>query len=179
MTYLSSNQSDEQFLQRICDELLSILKNNIQNDRLVVPFLKMVSHLLLSGISFPEQENDFHNQLLKLVWESSCKSKDPQKLIVAVDLFCNLLQFSETCRKYSLNKLVIFLCHRMPRVRKVTANKLYEAFIMYDVLPEDVADEVSDILTETDWNKAIDELRPIRNSMCRRMGLEPPKIREK
>lgn len=139
----------------------------------------MVNHLLLSGILFPEQENGFYDQLLKLVWECSYKSRDPQKLIVSVDLFCNLLQFSENLRKHSLNKLVIFLCHRMPRVRKVTANKLYEAFITYDVLPEDVADDVSDILSETDWNKPVDVLRPIRNNLCEKLGLDLPKLKEK
>jgi len=135
--------------------------------------------LLLSGITFPEQENSFHDQLLKLVWECSQKSRDPQKLIVSVDLFCNLLQFSETCRKHSLTKLLIFLCHRMPRVRKVTANKLYEAIITYDVLPEDTADEVSDILSETDWNKPVEILRPIRNSLCEKLGIEPPRMKTK
>lgn len=177
---MSSYDADSEFLQRISDQLLSILKNNIQNDRLVVPFLKMMNCLLLSGIMFPEQkENTFHDQLLSLVWECSYKSRDPQKLIVSVDLFCNLLQFSETCRRHSLNKLVIFLCHRMPRVRKVTASTLYEAFITYDVLSEDVTDEVSDILSETDWNQSLDILRPIRNNLCEKLGLEPPKMKEK
>lgn len=139
----------------------------------------MVNHLLLSGIAFPEHDNNFHNQLLTLAWECSHKSKDPQKLIVSVDLFCNLLQFSENCRKQSLSKLIMFLCHRMPRVRKVTANQLYEALLTYDVLPEDITDEVSEVLSETDWNKPIDILRPIRNDLCRKLGLEPPKLKEK
>ncbi|XP_035206135.1 tubulin-specific chaperone D-like, partial [Stegodyphus dumicola] len=181
VTYLTSHQSNSEFLQRICDELISILKDNIKNDRIVVPFLKMVNHLLLSGIEFPTERGKipFHDQLSNLVWECSHKSRDLQKVIAAVDLFCNLLQFSESCQKQSLNKLVIFLCHRFPRVRKVTANKLYEAFITYDILADDVMDEVSEILSDTDWNKPLDELRPIRNELCGKLGLEPPKIKEK
>nr|XP_042898204.1 tubulin-specific chaperone D [Parasteatoda tepidariorum] len=182
VSYLFSKQSDcDHLLKYIADELISILKENTQNDRIIVPFFKMANHLLLSGIEFSSEEKpSFHMQLMDLVWECSYKSRDPQKIIAAVDLFCNLLQFDEYIQKRILNKLMIFLCHRFPRVRKVTASQMYEAFLTYDVVQdEDVAGQVSSILCDTDWNKPIDELRPVRNSLCEKLGLEPPRTKAK
>lgn len=181
VTYLLSNHSNNELLHSISDELISILNQNSQNDRIVIPFFKMMNYLLLSDIVFQtnNEPSSFYDQLLHLIWACSGKSKDPQKIIAAVELLCNLLQLSKSCQRQSLNKLVIFLCHRFPRIRKVTANKLYEAIITYDILEEDVVDDVTELLCDTDWNEPIDVIRPIRNSLCVKLGLEPPKLKVK
>lgn len=169
-------------MKAIATDLISILKENCQNDRIVIPFFKMMNYLLLSGIIFlnGDEQTSFYTELVNLIWTCSYKSRDPQKIIAAVDLFCNLLQVSKQCQTQSLNRLVIFLCHRFPRIRKVTANKLYEAFITYDVLEdEEVMDEITNLLCETDWNESLDLLRPIRNKICEKLGLEPPKLKTK
>ncbi|GBM64386.1 Tubulin-specific chaperone D [Araneus ventricosus] len=182
VSYFLANQSNTELMKAIADDLLSILKENCQNDRIVIPFFKMMNYLLLSDIVFLSggEQTDFYNELVNLTWSCSYKSRDPQKIIAAVDLFCNLLQVSKQCQTQSLNRLVIFLCHRFPRIRKVTANKLYEAFITYDVLEdEEVMDEITNLLCETDWNESLDLLRPIRNNLCEKLGLEPPKLKTK
>ncbi|GFR29007.1 tubulin-specific chaperone D [Trichonephila clavata] len=181
VSYLLENQSNEELMKAIADDLISILKENQQNDRIVIPFFKMMNYLLLSNIIFlnGDQQSDFYDQLLNLTWVCSYKSRDPQKIIAAVDLFCNLLQLYKVYHRHLLSKLVIFLCHRFPRIRKVTANKLYEAFITYDVVEEEVVDEVTELLCETDWNQALEVLRPIRNTLCEKLGLEPPKLKAK
>ncbi|GIY26319.1 tubulin-specific chaperone D [Caerostris darwini] len=181
VSYLLSNQSNMELMKAIANDLLSILKENYQNDRIVIPLFKMMNYLLLSDIIFltGNEQSDFYDQLINLMWMCSYKSRDPQKIIAAVDLFCNLLQVSKQCEIQSLNRLVIFLCHRFPRIRKVTANKLYEAFITYDTLEDGVLDEVTELLCETDWNQSLDVLRPIRNNLCEKLGLEPPKLKAK
>ncbi|KAF8795134.1 Tubulin-specific chaperone D like protein [Argiope bruennichi] len=182
VSYLLANQSNVELMKAIAYDLLSILKENYQNDRIVIPFFKMMNYLLLSDIVFlsGDEQTDFYNELVSLTWSCSYKSRDPQKIIAAVDLFCNLLQVSKQCQTQSLNRLVIFLCHRFPRIRKVAANKLYEAFITYDILEdEEVMDEITNLLCETDWNESLDILRPIRNNLCEKLGLEPPKLKAK
>ncbi|XP_054723921.1 tubulin-specific chaperone D-like [Uloborus diversus] len=172
--HLSSRRSDDAFLQHLCDALLRVLEENLSNDRVVVPFFKMMNHLLPSGAELPGPA--FHERLLALAWEASRKSRDPQKIVAAVDLLCNLLPFSEGCRRGALNRLAVFLCHRFPRVRKVTAGKLYEALVTYDLAEDERATE---ILSETDWGATVEALRPARDRLCGALGLQPPVPRAK
>ena len=34
-------------------------------------------------------------------------------------------------------QISIFLCHKFPRIRKVTATKLFETLLVYDVIEDD------------------------------------------
>ena len=96
---------------------------------------------------------------------------------------CALLQSADkrTVSK-CLVQLSIFLCHKFPRIRKFTAAKLFEAILTYsdrDIVPEENLDSVNSILSDTNWDLAIDELRPIRNGLCDLMGIQAPAVIKK
>ena len=60
------------------------------------------------------------------------KSRDPNKIMSSSDVFCQLLQSADTNTvKKCLVQLSIFLCHKFPRVRKSTAEKMYEALLTF------------------------------------------------
>ena len=66
-------------------------------------------------------------------------------------------------------QLVIMLCHQYPRVRKITAGKLFEALINYtdELFENDEAyEECVALLTDTNWDQSLDIIRPIRNRIC-------------
>lgn len=66
-------------------------------------------------------------------------------------------------------QLMIMLCHQYPRVRKITASKLFEALINYtdEIFKSDEDyEECVTILTETNWDQATEKIRPIRNKLC-------------
>merc|ERR1711902_273880 len=110
--------------------------------------------------------DEFSYELFKLVKNEITKSGEPNKLVASVDVFCNLLpsENSTTVQKCMV-QLSIFLCHKFPRIRKVTASKLFETLLMYDnvIEDEDVKDQVNGILSDTNWDLPVEELRPIRN----------------
>ena len=79
----------------------------------------------------------------------------------------------------TLTQLSILLCHRFPRVRKATAEKLYEALLTFterDIVPEDQLDNVMELLSETKWESGVAELRPVRNKICELAGVPVPTV---
>jgi hypothetical protein len=78
----------------------------------------------------------------------------------------------------SLVQLCIFLCSRFLWIRKTTANKLFEALILYgedSVIPAENLDEVMAILSDTNWEQDANTLKPTRNKICNLMGIPVPK----
>ena len=69
------------------------------------------------------------------------KLGEPNKLMLSCDVLCALLPSADrNCVRKCLVQLSIFLCHRFPRMRKVTAGKLFEALLTYsdrDIVPEE------------------------------------------
>lgn len=102
----------------------------------------------------------------------SCVLKDIQRLTSYVDLFCDMLQFHEgessRVRTRSMQQLMIMLCHQYPRIRKTTAQRLFEALITFtDMFESDEAsDECMTLLSETDWDQSVEKIREIRNKLC-------------
>ena len=84
----------------------------------------------------------------------------------------------------------LFPVSRYPRVRKATAEKLYEALITNDdIFPAEAQEETEDVeeasstqsecamtlLSETQWDgKDLNDVRPIRNELCQLFGIPPP-----
>lgn len=82
--------------------------------------------------------------------------------------------------KDTLSFLSVLLCHRFPKVRVTTANQLYIALMTYCdvVFPNDEdSEEALRLLSETDWNSPVTELRVIRNQFCDAVGIKPPQLK--
>jgi hypothetical protein len=80
-----------------------------------------------------------------------------------------MLQFDEErIRERAMIQLMIMLCHPYPRIRKTCASKLFEALLNYGEMfeSEQDNDECTQLLTDTNWDQAIDVIRPIRNRLC-------------
>jgi tubulin-specific chaperone D len=78
---------------------------------------------------------------------------------------------------------VIFLCHRFPRVRAVTAEQMYETIQLAqeeDGFPDSDLDAVLNLLSETNWtDDSVDVIRPIRNEICDMLKIPKPKAVQK
>ncbi|XP_033109911.1 tubulin-specific chaperone D-like [Anneissia japonica] len=64
------------------------------------------------------------------------------------------------------------------KIRKSTANKLYETLLMFDDLtPEENQEEILTILGDTMWDdENMDNIREIRNKLCDLVGVSRPKL---
>jgi hypothetical protein len=160
-----------------------VFKNNQKIDRVTVPLFKFLEQLLTSGSLekiVDDAENLFSFQLFNLCKNEISKCGDPNTIMTSGDVFCQLLQAgdSNTVKK-CLVQLSIFLCHKFPRVRKSTAEKLYEAILTFadrEIVPDENLDTVMELLTESQWDDTVENLRPIRNRFCELAEVPAPTV---
>lgn len=179
--YLKGIQQDFTMLQQFGDTLLRIFRDNLRNDRVSVPLLKMVDQILANGCFdlFTRQESHpFCVELLSLCKEEIKKSKDVQKLLSCIAVFCGLVQFPGDVRKKVLVQLLMLLCHPFPLIRKTTASQVYEMLLTYDDVIEDeqVLADVMASLSDTNWESDIATVRSHRNQLCDWLGVPKPTL---
>uniref|UniRef100_A0A8C1VPH2 Tubulin-specific chaperone D n=1 Tax=Cyprinus carpio TaxID=7962 RepID=A0A8C1VPH2_CYPCA len=177
--YLKGIQQDATVLQQFGDTLLCIFRDNLRNDRVSVPLLKMVDQILANGcfeLFTSEESHPFCVELLALCKEEIKKSKDVQKLLSCVAVFCGMVQFKGDVRQKVLVQLLMLLCHPFPVIRKTTASQVYEMFLTYDDVIDDeqVLADVMASLSDTNWESDIATVRTHRNQLCDWLGLPRP-----
>uniref|UniRef100_A0A2K5Z997 Tubulin-specific chaperone D n=1 Tax=Mandrillus leucophaeus TaxID=9568 RepID=A0A2K5Z997_MANLE len=133
--YMKGVQSDPQALGSFSRTLLQIFEDNLLNDRVCC-----------------SSSHPFAVKLLALCKKEIKNSKDVQKLLSAIPVFCEMVQFPGNVRRSALLQLCLLLCHRFPLIRKSTASQVYETLLTYsDVVGADVLDEVVTVLSDTAW----------------------------
>ncbi|XP_076451234.1 tubulin-specific chaperone D-like [Babylonia areolata] len=183
LDHLKELKEDGVALKAFTESLLSIFQEYQKNDRVSIPLLKMLD-LLLGRQCFDGLPGEFMEsfpvQLMDLVKQEVARSGDPNKIMAAADVFCGMLQFPTAVCQKALSQLSMFLCHKYPRVRKATANKLYEAVLTYDeVAAPESFDEILTLLSETKWDEDVEQLRPVRNNLCDLFGISRPVVKKK
>eukprot|EP00057_Strongylocentrotus_purpuratus_P001692 XP_001200778.2 PREDICTED: tubulin-specific chaperone D [Strongylocentrotus purpuratus] len=89
-----------------------------------------------------------------------------------------MIQFVGEPRKKSLIQLMVFLCHKYPKIRGTTANTLYETLMVYDdIVDEEKQEEVMTILMETNWQESQAKCRPVRNHICDLLEVPQPVLK--
>ncbi|XP_072601395.1 tubulin-specific chaperone D isoform X2 [Vulpes vulpes] len=178
--YMKGIQNDPQALEGFGGTLLQLFEDNLLNDRVSVPLLKMLDQMLANGcfdLFTAEQDHPFGVKLLALCKEETRKSKDVQKLRSGVAVFCGMVQFPGDVRRKVLLQLCLLLCHPFPVIRKSTASQVYEMLLTYgDVLPDGVLEEVMAVLGATAWDAELPVVRAQRNRLCDLLGVPRPQL---
>ncbi|XP_071963233.1 tubulin-specific chaperone D-like [Antedon mediterranea] len=167
-------------LSAFANTLLDVFKNFHKVDRVTVSMLKMINILVTYGCfnNMEEKENTFPLELLGLCKKEISKTRDIQKILCSIDVFCGLLSFRVEVKQKAFSQLLMFLGHRYPMIRKSAANKLYETLLMFDDLtPEENQEEILTILGDTMWDDTdMDKIREVRNKLSDLVGVARPKF---
>ncbi|XP_010352685.1 tubulin-specific chaperone D [Rhinopithecus roxellana] len=178
--YMKGVQRDPQALGSFSETLLQIWEDNLLNDRVSLPLLKTLDHVLTHGcfdIFTTEEDHPFAVKLLALCKKEIKNSKDVQKLLSAILVFCGMVQFPGNVRRSALLQLCLLLCHRFPLIRKTTASQVYETLLTYsEVVGADVLDEVVTVLSDTAWDAELAVVREQRNRLCDLLGVPRPQL---
>ncbi|KAK5609857.1 hypothetical protein CRENBAI_016604 [Crenichthys baileyi] len=175
--FLKEIQNDSDALTQFAQTLLRIFRDNLLNDRVCVPFLKMLSQMLANSFFeiFTTQENHQVCVELLVLCKELRKSRDVAKLRACVDVFCGLIQFQGDVRKKVLSQLLLLLCHPFPVIRKTTSSEMYEMLLTYDDITDpDVLDDVMTLLSDTEWESDLTTVRTHRNQLCDWLGVPRP-----
>jgi len=104
---------------------LSLLKDNLTNDRVLIPVLEVVAFLLDVQILQRLSTTEFKwRNLLSLIQKSHFKSTNIQKLIIVCDIYRGLADV-QAIRSDVLTKVVSMLLHPFPKVRVAAAETMY------------------------------------------------------
>ncbi|XP_046893536.1 tubulin-specific chaperone D [Hypomesus transpacificus] len=178
--HLKEIQQDRAALGQFENTLLSIFRDHLHNDRVSIPFLKMLDQMLANScfeIFTSEDDHPFGVDLLALCKDEIRKSKDVHKLRSCVAVFCGMVQFQGEIRRKVLFQLLLLLCHPFPVIRKSTASQVYEMLLTYDdVIDPSVLDDVTTRLSDTNWESDIATVRSHRNQICELLGVRPPQL---
>lgn len=177
--YLKGIQNDSDALTQFGDTLLRIFRDNLRNDRVSLPLLKMLNQMLANNcfeIFTTEENHPFCVELLTLCKEIK-KSKHVPKLRACITVFCGLIQFQGDVRNKVLSQLLMLLCHSFPVIRKTTASEMYEMLLTYDdVIQPETLDDVMTALSDTNWESDLTTVRTHRNQICDWLGLPKPQV---
>lgn len=162
--------SDRSLFMNTIRNLVKISQDNNKNERLVASLIKTIDLILQYNLLNDEEiiKEDIPTEFFNNFLENCRKSLDIQKLMIFIDYLCDMLQFKDRLRERCMIQLMIMLCHKYPRIRKAAASKLYESLLNDPeiVSQEENLDETITLLTETDWDQALDIIKPIRNRIC-------------
>lgn len=165
---------------RIGNEILEVFEANLGRERITAPMLNFLDILIRSGsvntLIEEHEDSPFGNTVFRLINAEIKGHKKMYKLVSAMNVLCQLIQVRSLAPKI-FSKVSVMLGLPMVHVRKSTATKFYEALILYGDqtdISEDNLDEIFNLLSETDWGQPLDQVRPIRNELCRLIGIKPP-----
>ncbi|BFZ03564.1 hypothetical protein BsWGS_06603 [Bradybaena similaris] len=177
--YLKNLLPNRQALLEFFEVLLTLFKEHQRDDRVSLPIMKTLDHILSWGLidSLASDSNDsVPDRIVDMIRAEVHKCGKPQKIMAGADVYCGLLQFEGSPRTRSLTQIMVLLCHKYPRVRKTTADKLYEALLTYDdAVPEENSAEVMAILSDTSWDaQEMAVIREKRNTLCDLLRVKRP-----
>ncbi|ORX85382.1 ARM repeat-containing protein [Anaeromyces robustus] len=204
LKFISELPKNNMTINDFLDSLLTIFSNYINDDRVTIPLL-MVLELLLSSNSFEKLEDqEYFVKIFENIKRVIFKSKNVKKLVPAIKTICGLLSqnISEELKHNIMQRLLSYLVHPFPRIRKLTAEQFYLALLNienkkislefnendlefndnddddddfeFDDEDENI-EQVKNVLLQTDWNMSVLQIKPIRNSLYSLLNVSPPK----
>ncbi|GJQ72923.1 hypothetical protein Trydic_g1566 [Trypoxylus dichotomus] len=166
------NTKGSQEIIHLCEIIHQIFVDYQKVDRITVPMFRFLDKLFSSGcISciINQPHHDFPKKIFKLIQLEINGCKDIYKLIDGISVLCQYLQVKGEVCANALVQLAILLCHRQPYVRRSTSTRLYESLLVYgdtSIIPFENLDEVMNLLSSTDWEEPVEQIKPLRNNLC-------------
>lgn len=153
-------------------------KGKVQT-RLVTPVLRTLDLLLANDVfgALQEPRSPFAGELVKLARARVMRSGDAVRVMAGINVFLGLIPFKEPVRGAAVLALLDLLGHPFPKVRKLTAERLYERLLTHESLfDEDSLDDALAALTETPWDGDVEAVLGPRDSLYPLLGAVKPAV---
>jgi len=174
---LSANET----IDIIYNHILDILAKSAKKDRVMEPLFNTISNLLIKSEFLKPKYFKFCEQIHKAITVEIYDTNNIHKVLSAVEIFYNLLFFERIDKDHdiyskTMRSLLFLLCHKYPVVRKRASEKIYlflmsiDNSLIYDIETDDV-DEISILISETNWTEVISSIRENRNKVAKMLKI--------
>lgn len=181
---ISNKSEGAEAVQALSMDLLTVLRQHAGDNRVIIPVLQTLTLIMDKGwcnalyppFSFWENLRDIIKN------EVNSHARDALKLIAVVSTFHALLSFPGPARSEAVRGLLVFMLNSFPKIRRLSAQKLFEALCADPEFLENesVFEKVIGILSNTAWDQDIDKCRAERNELYPLLlGIPAPKIVER
>ncbi|KAH7659511.1 Tubulin-specific chaperone D C-terminal protein [Dioscorea alata] len=180
LEYVNVSEADPNEKRNTREHLLSydflwILQQYQKCDRVITPTLKTIE-ILLSKKVFLDMED--HNQNFGAAVLDSLQvelkgSKDFTKLCSGLSIIGYYASLQESISSRAFRRLLSFLTHRYPKIRKAAADQVYLALLQNtNIIGDDKMDMALEVVSETCWDGALEEAKQGRLRLSDIAGLE-------
>jgi hypothetical protein len=154
LSYLGDGECNES-LSRISlflETLLGVFHIQPKLDRLAVPFLELLDLFFSNPHLIKAEHEPIYLSLLKHVNQIVFKVKDAKKLMAGLKVYSGMANLEEAKELHEAvtKKLIGYLSHPFPLIRRTTAEHLYLLFSSL-MDPYTNSEEVEQLLLETNW----------------------------
>lgn len=146
-------------LRRFAFFLVTLLTRHQGDDRVTIPVIKTLATLLESNLlqflfyegqretassSQPTTPSEFGTRLYDALRDEIQKCTAVPKLSAGIAVLVGLLPSDSSTQTRTLKALLLFLAHRFPKVRKLTAERLYTRLLVHEEMVDE--DKVSMVI---------------------------------
>jgi len=139
-------------LRRFAFFLVALLSRHQGDDRVSIPVMKTLATLLESNLlqflfdegqretassSQPTTSSEFGTRLYDALRDEIQKCTAVPKLSAGIAVLVGLLPSDTHTQSRTLKALLLFLAHRFPKVRKLTAERLYTRLLVYEEMVDE------------------------------------------
>uniref|UniRef100_M4BSB0 Uncharacterized protein n=1 Tax=Hyaloperonospora arabidopsidis (strain Emoy2) TaxID=559515 RepID=M4BSB0_HYAAE len=187
-------------LSRFGFYLVTLLTRHYQDDRVTIPLMKTIALLLESSLlrflfEGRQAEDDgatgtadFGEYLYDALRHEIQRCAVVPKLSAAINVLVGLLPSNPDIESKALRALVMYLGHKFPKVRKLTAEMLYTRLLLYEIVSEEKVgrafvatagpyDSVVELLSDTAWDASITQVRTAQHELLKLLDMELPSTR--
>ncbi|KAG8991349.1 hypothetical protein FRB94_014621 [Tulasnella sp. JGI-2019a] len=146
-------------VQSLAQDVLKVMLDNATSNIIFIPtlqtFIVLLEGRILDKVASTSAGVDVLRALLACAVRNMGNAKSAQRVMTAAKLVSGLVGVPAISAE-AAKCIPTFLCHKFPKVRTSTAEDLYLAI---QSLETEVDGEVEELLLETTWNTAVDDLQ--------------------
>ncbi|KAF5961857.1 hypothetical protein HYC85_003066 [Camellia sinensis] len=172
----SGKHNEQNFREfNLSTDILWVLQQYRRCDRVVIPTLKTIEILFSKKVflNMEAQTQVFCAGLLASLTVELKGSKDFSKLYAGIAILGYIASLSDSINVQAFSRLLTFLVHRYPKIRKTSAEQVYLVLLQNESLvAEDKIEKALEVISETCWEGDVEEAKRQRLQLHDVAGLE-------
>ncbi|KAI9293377.1 hypothetical protein K502DRAFT_366757 [Neoconidiobolus thromboides FSU 785] len=178
-----NNNSESNQLQMIFKDILELIEQNQNNDRILLPIFEVLNTLFEAQVFqkvLNDEKDEFIFKLANCIRKEYVNCKQLTKIMSCCKVICQLsIVKNSEAKKIVWAQILRFLTFNNLKIRTTACEQTYMSLTSDNSENKQDFEWLEAILLETEWDKSIVELRDIVFPLYNKFGLLPPKLIKK